>query len=188
MMEHLRSQTGNADGDPTQTLSRDVSVLFNSPVQHYLPADFFAETKPSTHKIVPTWNYAAVQVYGKATIYFDTKAPSTDIFLSKQISDLSAFGEKQLMGRTDDEAWKVSEAPERYIDAMKKAIIGIEIEVSSMKGKWKMSQETSVGDRTGITEGFKALGTEVATEMARMVEERGTLYAKKKQERKERKV
>ncbi|CAI7641633.1 unnamed protein product [Penicillium bialowiezense] len=141
-----------------------------------LTQDFYTETKPSTAKVVPTWNYSAVQVYGKATIYYDSASPETSSYLSQQIHDLSQLCETSQMGYTGQEGkpepWTVSEAPERYIDIMKKNIIGIEIAIESIGGKFKMSQESSQGDREGVINGFSSLGSDVGDQMANLIKER----------------
>ncbi|KAK0647948.1 hypothetical protein DIS24_g7228 [Lasiodiplodia hormozganensis] len=173
LMEHLKSAANPNDADAglPQTLSRDVMVLFNAPAHHYVTPKFYTTTKPSTGKVVPTWNYAAVQAYGRATVYFDSKAASTEAFLTKQVAELSQLSETKIMGY--EKPWKVDDAPKAYTDALKKAIIGIEIEITDLGGKWKMSQEMGVGDRQGVVDGFEALGTEVGGKVAGMVRERG---------------
>lgn len=152
-------------------LRDEVLVLFTGPVHHYVTPKFYTETKPATGKVVPTWNYTAVQAYGKATVFFDKSEESTS-YLSKQIADLSSHAEGSLMGYTggDKKApWKVSDAPDPYIAIMQKNIIGIEIAVTRLGGKFKMSQELGDKDRTGVIEGFEALGSEVGTAMAQTV-------------------
>lgn len=157
-------------------LKEEVMILFNGPVHHYVTPKFYVETKPSTGKVVPTWNYSAVQVYGTATIFFDTSLPSTDAFISKAISDLSKQSEEREFGFTGEngkpKAWNVGEAPESYVGLLKKAIIGIEIELKDIGGKFKMSQELKDGDRNGVIEGFEKLGTDEGREIARTVKER----------------
>lgn len=158
-------------------LKDEVLVLFTGPVHHYLPPKFYTDTKPATGKVVPTWNYAAVQAYGKATVYFDSGVASTE-YLSRQISDLSQHAETAVMGHTVGDKkgpWKVSDAPDRYIAIMQKAIIGIKIDITRLEGKFKMSQEMGEKDRTGVIDGFESLGTEIGTETARMVAERQEL-------------
>lgn len=164
MMESLTSSPAE--------LSQEVLVLFTGP-DHYISPKFYTETKPATGKVVPTWDYAAVQVYGKATVYFDTKHPSTSTFLDSQIRDLTELGESGLMG--SDEPWTVEMAPEKYIEALKKAIIGVEIRITRLQGKWKMSQEEGPGDRDGVEKGLRAVGTEQACKVADMVKKRGEL-------------
>lgn len=160
-------------------LEEQVSVLFNSPVHHHVTPKFYTETKPSSGKVVPTWNYAAAQVYGQAKVYFDSSSHESTAFLSKQIDDLSQYAEKTLMGYTGagnkPGAWRVSDAPERYIQLIQKNIIGIEIAIDRSEGKFKMSQEMGSGDREGVVRGFENLGTAVGVEMADIVRERGAL-------------
>lgn len=170
LIEHL-----SASAPPTATtgprkLERDVMVLFNGPAHHYVTPKFYVDTKPATGKVVPTWNYAAVQVYGKLSVYYDTRDPSTDAFLSRAVADLSQLAETQIMGY--ERPWQVGDAPGSYVELLKKAIIGIEIEITDMGGKWKMSQEMKEGDNQGVEDGFNALGTEEGKKMAGMVRTR----------------
>ena len=154
-------------------LQKDVLVLFNGPAQHYITPKFYTETKPATGKVVPTWDYVAVQVYGRATIYFDTKDPATDAYLTKQVTDLTQFAEGTLMGY--EVPWTVDDAPPSYVDLLKKAIIGIEIEITDMVGRWKMSQERPAGDREGVIHGFEKMGTPLGQSMAQIVRDRAEL-------------
>jgi transcriptional regulator len=163
----------------SRTLQEDAMVLFNGPVHHYVTPKFYVETKPSTGKVVPTWDYSAVQVYGTLTVFFDTASPETDAYLTKQINDLSKQSEENIFGYTGKDgaskAWTVNEAPENYLSLAKKAIIGIEIEIKSIAGKFKMSQELANGDREGVIKGFQALGTEEGDAIAETVRQRGEL-------------
>lgn len=158
-------------------LQEEVLIMFNGPAHSYVTPKFYTETKPATGKVVPTWNYSAVQVYGKARILHDRHHAETGTFLQRAIEDLSRQSEAS-MGYTDTEgprkAWSVGDAPVNYLDLMKKNIIGVEVEITRLEGKWKMSQELASGDRQGTIQGFKALRTELGDEMARTVEERGS--------------
>ncbi|TVY44932.1 Uncharacterized protein LSUB1_G000577 [Lachnellula subtilissima] len=175
MIESLISGS-SSDEIKRTVLEEEVLVLFNHPVHSYVTPKFYTETKPSTGKVVSTWNYAAVQVYGKATIFHSSNSDDLSEFLNKQLNDLAKIGEEDIMGYTGNEGkkapWKVSEAPESYSSLLKKAIIGVEIEVLRMEGKFKMSQELKDGDREGTVGGFRALGTEEGERMAEMIEER----------------
>lgn len=166
-------------------LEEEVLVLFTVSTHHYITPKFYTETKPESGKVVPTWNYAAAQAYGKAKIYFDSKSPEGSAFLSQQIHDLSQHAEASVMGYDGKEgrqgAWKVADAPEKYIELLQKAIIGIEIKLERLEGKFKMSQESTHGDRDGVIKGFEALGSEIGTMMASLVEERGILKDNAKQ-------
>jgi transcriptional regulator len=164
-------------------IEQDVIVVFNSPIQHYVTPKFYTETKPTTGKVVPTWNYAAAQVYGRAKIFYDTKTDEAGHFLAKQISDLSYHAETKVMGFTGGDNpvdWKVSDAPDRFVELLKKSIIGIEIEITQMGGKFKMSQEMGMGDREGVIKGFARLGSETAQEMSKLVQNRSDIKEAKK--------
>jgi transcriptional regulator len=164
---------------PASPLQQEVQILFTSQDHHYVSPKFYTETKPSTGKVVPTWNYAAAQVYGKATIYHDSSSAESSEYLSKQIHDLSQLCETSIMDYTGERgkqaAWKVADAPDRYIDIMKKNIIGIEVTIEDIGGKFKMSQESSKGDREGVIEGFNNLGSEVGRNVAALVRKRGEM-------------
>ncbi|KAF5024527.1 hypothetical protein F66182_3290 [Fusarium sp. NRRL 66182] len=172
MMEHCSS-------NPTLNsyLEDEVLVVFTRPAHHYVTPKFYTETKPATGKVVPTWNYAAAQVYGKARIYYENDE-ETSSFLGKAISDLTDHNETKIMGYTGGDRpsqWKVTDAPERYVELLKRNIIGIEIEVTTLEGKFKMSQEMGKGDRQGVIDGFANLQTETGGEVANLVRERGEL-------------
>lgn len=163
----------------TKVLENDVLVVFTPAAHHYVSPQFYTETKPSTGKVVPTWNYAAVQVYGRATVYVDTKSGETSEFLNSQIQALTEHNETNTMGydgKGDSPGpWKVSDAPENYIELLKKAIIGVEIKIDRMEGKFKMSQEMKDGDTDGVIKGFENLQTETGREIADMVAQRREL-------------
>ncbi|KII93577.1 hypothetical protein PLICRDRAFT_35805 [Plicaturopsis crispa FD-325 SS-3] len=162
----------------TRALQEEFMVLFNGPAHHYVTPKWYTETKPATGRTVPTWDYAAVEVYGRATIYFDAADPETGAFLSKAVEDLSQHAETHLMRY--ERPWKVGDAPSQYVELLKKAIIGMEVEITSMAGRFKMSQDKGKGDREGVVEGFEALGTETGLRMAEAVREQGELADERK--------
>lgn len=158
-------------------LEDEVLVIFTRPAHHYVTPKFYKETKPATGKVVPTWNYAAAQAYGKARIYFENN-DETSSFLGTAISDLSHHAETNQMGYTGGDRpseWKVTDAPERFIELLKRNIIGIEIEVERLEGKFKMSQEMGKGDREGVINGFENLQSERGDDIAKVVRERGEI-------------
>lgn len=180
LIDALVAQQAETGETGAGELSEEVLILFNAPESHYVTPKFYTETKPSTGKVVPTWNYAAVQVYGKIRVYADSKSEETGEFLQRQIEDLSEACETGIMGYTKEGAWKVDDAPDRYVDVMKRAIMGVEITIERLEGKWKMSQEMGVGDREGVVRGFEGLGSDVARDVARLVRERGEMKEKAK--------
>ena len=141
----------------------EVMVLFTGPIQHYVTPKYYTATKPTTGKVVPTWNYEAVQVYGRITVYPSTTCDIADSFLSKAIEDISHNAE---LGNGYDgldgnqKEWLVDDAPKNYIGLLKKAIMGVSIEITSIGGKFKMSQELAAADRAGVIDGFSSSGNE----------------------------
>jgi len=126
-----------------ETPDMPVLVVFQGDDAYVTPSWY--ETKRETGKVVPTWNYATVQVRGMARVIDDKD------WLAGQIAELTA---SQEAGRT--EPWQVSDAPDTYIAAQIKGIIGLEIDIVAIDGKWKVSQNRPVGDRIGVAEGIEA--------------------------------
>lgn len=177
LMEALAAQQEAQGKDTALELPDEVLVLFNGPHHHYVTPKFYTETKPVSGKVVPTWNYAAVQAYGKIRVFCNSKSEETGTFLQTQVQDLSKHAETSVMGYTGAEgkptAWNVGEAPVSYVELLKKNIIGIEIQIERLQGKFKMSQEMGQGDREGVIKGFEELGTDIGDGISKMVQERG---------------
>ncbi|PKS05919.1 hypothetical protein jhhlp_007751 [Lomentospora prolificans] len=182
IIEHLTPSASRPE--PGNVIEQDVLVLFTATPHHYVTPKFYVETKPTSGKVVPTWNYAAVQVYGRARVYFDSKSDETSEYLNKQIAALSNIMETNGMGYTGENGrpgpWKVSDAPDNYVELLKKNIIGIEIEITKLEGKFKMSQEMSKGDREGVIQGFKQMESENAQKVSALVQERSDLKESRK--------
>lgn len=181
MIQELQNRLGSNEAG---YLEEEVLVLFTTPVQHYVTPKFYTETKPYSGKVVPTWNYAAAQAYGRIRVFHDAKSSESGAFLSKQIRDLSQHAETNVMGfdGTDGkpDAWEVADAPEKFINLLQNAIIGVEIKIDRLEGKFKMSQEMSLGDRNGVVNGFSKLDSDVAGNVAQLVKERSDLKEQSK--------
>ena len=133
-------------------------VVFQGP-DHYVSPSWYA-TKRETHKVVPTWNYVMVQARGAAKVFED------DAWLSRQIEALTGSQEA-----SSKDPWAISDAPAEFIAAQRRAIVGIEIEIADIRGKWKTSQNRSAADRSGVVAGLEALGDEEALAMAAIVKD-----------------
>ena len=127
---------------------------------HYIHPGWY-ETKRETGKVVPTWNYAMVQVRGQAVIRDDAA------WLGQQIRDLTTMME----GRYPD-PWAVEDAPETFIAAQIRGIVGIELTITDIVGKWKVSQNRSEADRNGVIQGLNEQGDAEARAMADLVKSR----------------
>lgn len=121
--------------------NHDCVVIFTGHNSYITPSWY--PTKQTTHKVVPTWNYEIVEVHGKVTLIED------QAWLRKQISELT-----EAMEHKREDPWKVSDAPVSYIDSQLKAIVGIEIDITEINGKWKMSQNKTKEEIKGVIEGL----------------------------------
>ena len=134
----------------------EVLVVFEGTDAYVTPAWY--ETKRETGKVVPTWNYVMVQARGRA------RAIEDQDWLKAHVGRLRDVHEA---GRA--EPWAASDAPESYISAMARGIVGIEIEVTDLRGKVKASQNRPEADRVGIIAGLEAEGAPQAAAMAALV-------------------
>jgi transcriptional regulator len=139
-------------------------VVFQGP-QDYVTPSWYA-TKRETGKVVPTWNYATVHAWGRPQVLEDAG------WLRRQLDDLTLLQEGKRPA-----PWKVDDAPPEYVVSQIKGIVGVEIPIARIEGKWKMSQNRPEADRVGVLEGFRAQG-DIAEPMARLVAERGGLTGK----------
>lgn len=155
----LRAHIAKAN-DQVSALSSgaETLVVFQGPEAYITPSWYVSKLEHG--RVVPTWNYAVVQVSGTPHVIDDPD------WLLAQINQLTTLQE----GKRSD-PWSVTDAPESYISGQIKAIIGIEIPVSTIMGKWKVSQNRSAADRLGVEEGLRGEG--ISEDMARLVAERG---------------
>ena len=139
----------NARGDAQSV------VIFQGPQAYVSPAWY--PTKAETGKVVPTWNYVMVEVRGRLRVMDDAAwvhrlvSRLTDRHEAKRAAMEAEVGLKVA-------AWKVTDAPNDYIATMQRAIVGIEMDIDSIKGKWKVSQNRNVADRFGVATGLERVG------------------------------
>ncbi|SCB50763.1 FMN-binding negative transcriptional regulator [Rhizobium multihospitium] len=133
-----------------------VLVVFQG-ADTYITPSWYA-TKRETGKVVPTWNYAIVQVRGAVRTIDDAA------WLRTQIGALTGENESERQ-----QPWAVEDAPPEFIAAQLKGIIGIEINIETIDGKWKVSQNRPLADRQGVAEGLGAIDRTDAAEMADLV-------------------
>ena len=122
-------------------LARQVLVVFRGPQAYVSPSWY--PGKAEHHKVVPTWNYAVVHAHGTLRAVDD--AP----WLRTLVARLT---ERHEAGRAAP--WAVDDAPADYVAQMLRAIVGIEIAVTRLQGKWKTSQNRSAADRAGAAAGL----------------------------------
>jgi transcriptional regulator len=136
----------------------DCLVVFQGP-HSYVSPSWYA-TKQETGKVVPTWNYVTVHAWGAPRVIEDA------IWLRRQLDDLTGSQENHRAP-----PWAVGDAPEPFIASQMKGIVGVEIPVSRIEGKWKVSQNRAQADRAGVEAGLAGEGD---TAMAALVKERAS--------------
>lgn len=133
-------------------------VVFRGPQAYITPSLY-----PSKHehgKAVPTWNYAVVTVHGVPK-FIDDKA-----WLMSHLRELTNIHEA---GQAVP--WKIEDAPEEFTLKLAGAIIGVEIPILRIEGKWKTSQNRPHSDKIGVVAGLLDKGDDEAAAMAALVEQ-----------------
>jgi len=121
--------------------ARDCLVVFQGAEAYVTPSWY--PSKAETGRVVPTWNYEMVQVRGIPTL-----RPERD-WLAAHVAALTAAHESRRPA-----PWAPSDAPAVYIDSMLRGIVGLEIEITEIRGKWKMSQNRLAQDADGAARGL----------------------------------
>jgi transcriptional regulator len=119
----------------------EVLVVFQS-VDGYITPNWYA-SKRENHQVVPTWNYAVVHVYGPLVFHEDPK------WLRGVVGRLTKRFEAD-----QPTPWKMADAPPDYLAAQLDQIVGVEIPISRLTGKWKTSQNRQPTDREGVIAGL----------------------------------
>lgn len=131
-------------------------VIFQGPEAYITPSWYAA--KKEHGRVVPTWDYVVVQARGTPRLIEDPA------WIREQINHLTSIHE----GRRA-KPWKVGDAPEPYIAGQIKAIVGVEIPIAAIEGKWKASQNRPEADRQGVAAGLRQDGVH---DMAALVAEK----------------
>lgn len=134
-------------------------VIFTGPDAYITPAWYPAKAEHG--KVVPTWNYVAVHAHGTLRFIEDPA------FLHAHLQALTTRHEA---GR--DQAWAVGDAPAEYIAGLERAIVGVEITITRLEGKWKMSQNRSGADIDGVVRGLAESGDPADRRVSEIVDAR----------------
>jgi transcriptional regulator len=127
--------------------------------QHYITPTWYPGTK--THgKEVPTWNYVVVHAYGPLKVIQD------EDWLLKNVEKLTNIHEAG-----SPVPWKVSDAPADFIKTQLKGIVGLELKIKRLEGKWKVSQNRIEEERKGVIEGLTKLNTPESLAMKVLVQD-----------------
>jgi len=142
----LRAHVARANPVWQQCLGgADVLVIFRGN-ESYISPNWYP-SKHETHRLVPTWNYEVVHVHGRIHIQDDERT------VRGVVARLTRHHEA-----TEPRPWKMGDSPADYIDGMLKSIVGIEIEITRLEGKAKLSQNRELRDRIGATDMLRARG------------------------------
>jgi transcriptional regulator len=133
-------------------------VMFLGP-DAYVSPNWYA-TKRETGKVVPTWNYLAIHAYGRVEFFEDAER------LRAIVTSLTQRHE----GRRE-KPWAVSDAPEDYIRAQLRGIIGFRLPIDRLEGKWKLSQNRPEADRRGTIEGLEGEGGALESAIAQRMKD-----------------
>jgi len=149
-----------ARGNPlwrASDLTVQALVIFQGP-QTYISPSWYA-TKQEHGKVVPTWNYAVVHAKGPLTVRDDP------VWIRQQLLDLTQQQESPL-----PKPWSVDDAPRDYTDKLISALVGIEIPIHSLVGKWKVSQNQPAVNRASVVQALGHSTAEQADAMASLVQ------------------
>jgi transcriptional regulator len=155
----LRMHMARANPQWRELETVDECLVVFQGLQDYVTPTWYA-TKRETGKVVPTWNYATVHAWGSPQIINDAA------WLRRQLDDLTLTREG-----IRPAPWRVDDAPPDFVVAQMKGIVGVEIPLLRIEGKWKMSQNRPKADQAGVLAGFREQG-EVGELMAALVAER----------------
>ena len=126
--------------------------------QHYITPNWYPGTKEHGEE-VPTWNYVVVHAYGPLTVIQDER------WLLTNVEKLTSIHES-----ASPVPWKVSDAPQDFIRSQLRGIVGLELPIRRLEGKWKVSQNRTEEEREGVVEGLGKLGTPESLAMKDLVE------------------
>jgi len=132
-------------------------AIFHGP-QTYISPSWYV-TKKETGRVAPTWNYAVVHAYGPLRLVEDAA------WIRMQLEALTAHNESAF-----PEPWAVSDAPEDFVEKLIGAIVGFEMPVTRMTGKWKVSQNQPPRNRASVIENLNASGRPDASVMGALIE------------------
>lgn len=134
----------------------DALVIFSGPQLYVTPAWY--PTKQESGRVVPTWNYAVVHAHGPLRAVDDVA------WLRAFVTHLTDRHEG-----TRAAPWQVTDAPADFIERQLTAIVGIEIPVRRLDGKWKVSQNRGASDRAGVVAGLRESGDPTSRAMSELV-------------------
>lgn len=129
-------------------------VVVQGPSAYVTPSWY--PSKAEHGKVLPTWNYSAVQLRGPVVVHDDLE------WVRAAVTDLTDEHES-----ARDHPWAVTDAPERYVEGNLRAIVGVELHIEQVEAKAKWSQNRSPADREGVVTAYEADGRETLANRVR---------------------
>lgn len=133
-------------------------VIFRGP-DSFISPTWYPSTREHASN-VPTWNYAVVHVHGVLRFVDDPA------WVRSHVEALTREHEKKR-----DPSWAVTDAPADFVDKLVAAVVGVEISVTQLVGKWKVSQNRSIADRAGVVEALEREAAPSGTAVAALIRE-----------------
>jgi transcriptional regulator len=142
--------------------SIEVLIVFQGPQAYVTPSWY--PSKKEHGQVVPTWNYAVVHVRGTLRMKDDSK------WLLEHLNHLTNYQEK-----TRNSEWQVSDAPEEFIKTTMKVLVGLEVQITSIVGKFKLSQNRQDQDRQGVIDHLLRSSKQEDVELANLTNHIGII-------------
>jgi transcriptional regulator len=156
----LAGHLARANPHCDESAGQEALVIFQGANAYISPSWY--PSKAAHHRVVPTWNYEAVHVYGELVW---REEPD---WLLANVAALT-----QRFEATQGQPWAVSDAPSEYIERMIASIVGVELRISRVEAKRKLSQNRSEADRHGVISGLEASLFEQEKNLAAMMRKQG---------------
>lgn len=155
----LRGHVARSNSIWSDLQNEEVLAIFHGP-ESYVSPSWYA-TKKETGKVVPTWNYAVVHAHGALSVIDDPA------WIRTQLEALTDQQEEP-----HSKPWAVADAPHEYAQILLEAVVGIEIKITKLSGKWKVSQNQPPQNQAGVISGLDGLKQPEAVAMADLMKHR----------------
>lgn len=152
----LRAHVARANPVWQQAAGTEVLVIFQA-AQGYISPNWYP-SKPEHHRHVPTWNYQVVHAHGRLRVMDDER------FVRGLVARLTREHEQRSQ---QPKPWKMGDSAPEFIDGLLQAIVGIEIDITRLAGKFKLGQNREERDRLGAAASLDAVGNSATAEAMR---------------------
>jgi transcriptional regulator len=135
--------------------SPSVLAIFSG-AHHYITPSWYP-SKEEHGRVVPTWNYVTVHAAGKARLFEGDE-------LVEHVAELTHRQEARF-----ENPWSIDDAPAEYVNTLAKAIVGVEISIERLEGKWKLSQNRPPADQAAVIQGLETIASPASLEVAELM-------------------